>query len=359
MLRRPPRPPRPPSPIPISSDHSSDYEDEEQVRMKQELMRDYKQQARMRDYNATLTPQKTIFSTDPSPIIPGKASVRYPNKDLDHLECFFNNSYTNTKSNPYISSDEMIELFNTNGNDYKKIDDIKYFDNNLFDKRSKKVVEYAKTKQNRLCEGLGTGYVTDSINQMQMLLCLVRRDPTKKGGRILGFATFGMKKYFGRGKLYIDVLCASLQLKGGGGQLINGIKKTAIQLGNNLIELKSVKTKDTVDFYIKKGFSFTKTKDTQCDTSNNFTLNHNDKLCTMILPIHDSESIHPTTPIILPIHLPAKSKSKSKKSKSESISNSVPEYEREKKRKRSNTPPNKTKKRRSERIRNRTLHHRY
>ena len=283
-----------------------------------------------------------IFSRTPSPIIRGQKSVRYPNPKIDHLECYFNMNnetkfYIDTEkeeATQFVLSKEMIELFDT-----RYIDGIKFFKdasinvltyNTVYKKQYKKVLGYTKIEENKMCRDLPSRYIARSLYMMQMLLCLTRREKGKNGSRILGFATLGLKE---DGVLYISLLCASLLLKGGGSQLMEGIKQIATLLKCNSIQLESVNTQNTINFYLKHNFIFTGMSsvnklDRHCNKNYNFdelknnSVNSDDipedpDLCIMKFVLnekHENEKKHENEYIISS----KTEKYKNKKSKSKS-----------------------------------------
>jgi len=192
----------------------------------------------------------SIFSAEPSPIIRGQKSIRHPNPEIDHLECYYNTKPThNTELNKLFE----MEL------KYHEIDNIKYFrnhdnDNKVYEKQSSKVLNFKSEVENQLCEHIPQGYAKKSMDSSHLLLCLVRREAGKFGDRILGFATLQFEP---SGKLYISIICASLEMKGGGTKLMQGIKQIGRQIKCKSIYLETVNNQNTVNFYLKESFKFT------------------------------------------------------------------------------------------------------
>ena len=207
-----------------------------------------------------------IFSREPSPIIRGQKSVRLPNPITDHLECYFNNNSNEV-------NDEISKLFEMDGK-YNDVNGIKFFKNtdSVYEKQSNKVKEFTKRCENGLCENIPSLYVEKSMNRSQLLLCLVRRETGKRGARILGFSTLAMKP---SGILNIDLICASTEMKGGGTNLMKGVKEIGRMIKCRSIILESVNEQNTINFYLKESFKFTgmtkKDKEARhCNENNDF-----------------------------------------------------------------------------------------
>lgn len=158
---------------------------------------------------------------------------------------------------------------------------IKYFrnhdnDNNVYEKQSSKVLKFKTGFENQLCEDIPLGYAKVSMSSSNLLLCLVRRETGKFGDRILGFATLQFEP---SGKLYISIICASLEMKGGGTKLMQGIKQIGRQIKCKSIYLESVNNQNTINFYLKESFKFTGlTKQNKealhCNENNDFNNMH-------------------------------------------------------------------------------------
>ena len=115
-------------------------------------------------------------------------------------------------------------------------------------------------------------YVEKSMNRSQLLLCLVRRETGKRGARILGFSTLTIKP---SGILYIDLICGSTIMKGGGTILMKGVKEIGRMIKCRSIILESVNEQNTINFYLKESFKFTgmtqKDKEARhCNENNDF-----------------------------------------------------------------------------------------
>lgn len=236
--------------------------------------------------------QTSIFPfPEPSPIIRGRKSVRHPNPEIDHLECYYNTNPTHTENDtkePHSENlksniSETDKLFEMDTK-YHEIDNIKYFrnhdnDNGVYEKQSRKVLNYKNDISNRLCENIPRGYANTSFRSANLLLCLVRREKDDNDGsraRILGFATLELEP---SGILYIAIICASLEMKGGGSKLMQGIKQIARQIKCKSIHLETVNDKDTIRFYLKESFKFTgltkkNEKALYCNEENDFEERH-------------------------------------------------------------------------------------
>ena len=76
--------------------------------------------------------ESSIFSyPQPSPIIRGRKSVRHPNPEIDHLECYYNTNPTHTENETEVQHSELNKLF-VMDKKYHEIDNIKYFRNKYF-----------------------------------------------------------------------------------------------------------------------------------------------------------------------------------------------------------------------------------
>ena len=227
---------------------------------KESIIQSYKP-ARTRGYyqSVKLENPHNIFTPEfePSPLTKGFKGEhkRYINllKD-DSLECFILNKGGHRRD---------IQRSNIK---------IVYANTGLYFEEANKVLKYVQLKKNKICKGINDNYTSYSFSNNSIFLTLSREE--KEGDKkYLGFATLKIDDTQRRDKgriLKIDVICASLELAGGGQALLNGVIALAKLFEANYISLESVKIAPTIKFYLKNGFRFNQSNDDHCKESTVF-----------------------------------------------------------------------------------------
>lgn len=209
--------------------------------------------------NVKLENPHSVFTPDfePSPLVKGFKGEHKRYIDLlkhDSLECFILNKGGHRRD---------IQISNIN---------IVYANSSLYFEEANKVLNFVLFKKNKICKGINDDYTAFSFSNNSIFLTLSREE--KKGDKkYLGFATIKIDDTQRRNKgriLKIDVICASLELAGGGQALLNGVINLAKIFDANYISLESVKVSPTVKFYLKNGFKFKESNDEHCKESTVF-----------------------------------------------------------------------------------------
>jgi hypothetical protein len=158
-----------------------------------------------------------------------------------------------------IKQDERPILF---GLTIKQREDLNLnFKPESFEQAVSSLYEYAvENKNNGFCNGqINPSYLSNMIvdqNYSNAVILL------KRGEKIFGFAILGLDKL--EQFVYIRLICGGKDLYGAGQKLMDYIVSFAKMIRSPKIKLGSIKVDATLQFYLKNGFHFDDSIDTDC-----------------------------------------------------------------------------------------------
>ena len=203
-----------------------------------------------------------IFGITPPSITKGETGVhpRIVNIDNgDFLYCTFNE--TVDQDVKYLMSDDELSS------------QLKVLDNKFHhEKDIRDIINFSNEYRNSLCTGISESYTNDAVKEADIILTLRRnrKNNIKKmtSSKVIGFVLLVPK--FKLKTLYIDLICSSQKLKGGGQILLDMAEKIAKTLQLDSTSLKAVRNEKVISFYEKNGYI----KNPEC-------MVYRDRLCEM------------------------------------------------------------------------------
>lgn len=180
----------------------------------------------------------------------------------DFLYCTFNETI-NTDVKQSLMSD---------------ISQLKFLDNkNHHEKDIRDIINFSNEYRNSLCTGISDSYTRDAVMEADIILTLRRnrKNNIKKmtNSKVIGFVLLVHKSQ----TLYIDLICSSQKLKGGGQILLDMAEKIAKTLHLESTSLKAIRNEKVISFYEKNGYI----KNPEC-------MEYRDRLCEMQKKIYNT-----------------------------------------------------------------------
>ena len=204
-----------------------------------------------------------IFGITPPSFTKGETSVhpRIVNIDNgDFLYCTFNET-VDQDVKKLISDDEITSQLKVLDNKFHHEKDIR------------DIINFSNEYRNSLCAGISESYTHDAVNEAPIIVTLRRnrKNNIKKmtSSKVIGFVLLVPK--FDLKTMYIDLICSSQKLKGGGQILLDMAEKMAKALHLDSTSLKAVRNEKVISFYEKNGYI----KNPDCTV-------YRDRLCEMI-----------------------------------------------------------------------------
>jgi len=129
-------------------------------------------------------------------------------------------------------------------------------DEESFVQEASDLYHFSTNSDNNFCKGeINEKYLFESIVDYSHAMLILRR-----GQKILGFATMNFKEE----SIYIPLICSGDNLYGAGQMMVDYLVSIAKILNYSKITLGSIKLDDTIKFYLKNGFTFDNSNDTDC-----------------------------------------------------------------------------------------------
>lgn len=183
----------------------------------------------------------------------------------DFLYCTFNETINTDVKQSLMSDNELSSQ-------------LKFLDNkNHHEKDIRDIINFSNEYRNSLCSGISESYTREAVMEADIIITLRRnrKNNIKKmtNSKIIGFVLLVHKNQLQT--LYIDLICSSQKLKGGGQILLDMSEKIAKTLHLESTSLKAIRNEKVISFYEKNGYI----KNKEC-------MEYRDRLCEMQKKIH-------------------------------------------------------------------------
>ena len=182
----------------------------------------------------------------------------------DFLYCTFNGTIDTDVKQSLMSDNELSQL--------------KFLDNkNHHEKDIRDIINFSNEYRNSLCTGISESYTREAVMEADIILTLRRNRKNNinkmTNSKVIGFVLLVHKPKLQT--LYIDLICSSQKIKGGGQILLDMAEKIAKTLHLDSTSLKAVRNEKVISFYEKNSYI----KNPEC-------MIYRDRLCEMQKKIH-------------------------------------------------------------------------
>lgn len=215
-----------------------------------------------------------IFGKTPPSITKDDTGVNPRTINIDNgdfLYCTFNGTINTDVKQSLMSDNELSSQ-------------LKILDNKIHhEKDIRDIINFSSEYRNSLCTGISESYTKEAVMEADIIITLRRnrKNNIKKmtNSKIIGFVLLVHKNK----SLYIDLICSSQKLKGGGQILLDMSEKIAKTLNLESTSLKAIRNEKVISFYEKNGY----VKNPEC-------MEYRDRLCEMEKKIHKTTTEYTT-----------------------------------------------------------------